>query len=106
MQQIDFAVATYYLSGPMSGIHNDNRAAFIALEKKILEQFPGATVLSPARHPRGLAYEQYMAYAKLDVEHCDILVQMDGWELSNGSQTERAVAVNLGKRITRAAHFL
>lgn len=86
-----------YISGPMTGIENYNRPAFnlAALELHNM----GAVVINPHRHPLGLEYEQYMAYAMLDVEHCDCVVCLAGYSKSPGAVREIAKAMELGKEI-------
>ncbi len=86
-----------YLSGPMTGIEECNRPAFNLKAVELRKQ--GAIVLNPARHPLGLDYEEYMRLAILDVELCDIVVCLPGWENSPGAIREIRKAKQLGKMV-------
>lgn len=76
-----------YISGPMTGIEDHNFPAFFAVEES-LQKSNLYTVLNPARHPPGLAYEQYMAIDMAMVGVADCLCLLPGWENSKGSVRE------------------
>lgn len=80
-----------YISGPMSGIPDANRAAFNAAEKYLADEF-GCKILNPARHEDGLNYAQYMELAMLDVSCCTKVVTLPGVQNSMGACFEIFVA--------------
>lgn len=87
-----------YLSGPMSGFENHNRNAFLAAEKILSERF-GCRVLNPARQIDGMPYCYYIASALHDIRHADIVVLLDGFEASTGSNIEIECAIRDQKNI-------
>lgn len=91
-----------FLSGPITGIPNYNREAFLDAEIRLSSE--GYTVLNPANqtpmvNPEALSHADYMhiCYAEIDV--CDAVYFLDGWEMSKGSQLERKYAQMNGKKI-------
>ena len=80
-----------YISGPMTGIADANRAAFDAAEKFLREKY-GCGVLNPARMPDGLQYRQYMAHAMQLLAHATVMVLLPGWERSRGAFIEVMIA--------------
>ena len=86
-----------YISGPMTGIEDFNRPAFDEKEFELKEH--GYTVINPARHPDGLSWQQYMQYAKLDVQNCDVVYQLPGWDKSRGAKLEYEWANEQGKKV-------
>lgn len=86
-----------YISGPMSGIKDANRAAFNACEAFLKSEF-GCSVLNPARHPDGKSYAEYMELAMRDLQACSAVVTLPGVENSFGACFECFVAgEKLGK---------
>lgn len=82
-----------YISGPMSGIKNENKEAFNDMEKLLKELF-GCTVLNPARHPIGLGYHKYMKYAKIDIENSHVIVLLKKFGRSPGAIREIQWAID------------
>jgi len=80
-----------YISGPMSGLPDFNKPKFREIEHA-LQHLYGCIVLSPARHPDGLAHSQYMEYARLDVQHSTAVLFLDGHEDSIGANIEMILA--------------
>ena len=95
----------FYISGPMSGIANENKEAFNAMEKQIKEKFPKAVVLNPARHPAGLKYETYIEYAMIDIADSDLLVLLPGWKNSGGACREYIAARDQDKDFVNKDFF-
>ncbi len=89
---------TIYISGPMTGIEDLNRAAFERAEKKIQEM--GHIALNPHRFPELETYEDYLL---LDIEMiamaADAVALLPGWEKSHGAKKELAAAISLGLEI-------
>lgn len=79
----------------MTGKHDYNRTEF-NLKEKYLE-WKGHLVLNPARHPLGLDRNYYMAHAFLDINYCDAVYFLDGWEDSQGARAEKEYAEEHGK---------
>jgi hypothetical protein len=86
-----------YISGPMTGLPQYNRPAFNLAAVSIRKS--GSIPINPARHPLGLDYEEYMSYSMLDVEHCDCVALLPGWETSLGALREVAYAAKLEKPV-------
>ncbi len=86
-----------FISGPMSGIEDFNHPAFFEAEKMLKED--GFTVLNPARLPLGLTDEAYMDIGLAMVRASDFVFSLRGYEQSDGSLAERALAIRLGKMI-------
>ena len=79
-----------YVSGPMSGLPNENREAFFKAEQFLNAH--GFVVLNPAVNPAGLTYQQYMTidFAMLSV--CNAIYMLTGHESSPGAKAELAYA--------------
>lgn len=84
-----------YIAGKMTGLPDYNRTEF-NLKEKYLE-WKGHIVLNPARHPLGLDREYYMSHAYIDIDHCDAVYFLDGWERSEGARMEKEYAQNHDK---------
>ena len=93
-----------YISGPMQGIEDFNYPAFNQAERELKEA--GFVVINPTRHPEGLEYEQYMQYAMLDVEICDIVMLLPNWTGSPGAKREAKKAYSLDKSVFTVDAFL
>lgn len=80
-----------YISGPMSGMPNANREAFMAAER-FLMQTCGCRVLNPTYMPDGLSYRDYMAHALQLMQHATKMALLPGWSNSTGVAIELAIA--------------
>lgn len=89
-----------YISGPMSGKPNENRPLFDHVADRL--EIAGYTVLNPARHPDGLEHAEYMALARVDVKHADIVATLPGWKKSKGASQERLWAIEHKKELAEA----
>lgn len=83
-----------YLSGPMSGIEDNNRPAFFAAEG-ILQTFQWV-VLNPARWSDEGPYATLLRRDLEAVLRVDAIAVLPGWENSRGATLEVAVAVTIG----------
>lgn len=97
-------MAIVFISGPMTGIPDYNRAQFNQAEQTLTTQ--GHIVLNPAWHPDGLTHDQYlhMCYAEIDV--ADVVVQLPGWSRSKGASREFYYAQATGKKAVPIAEFM
>lgn len=87
-----------YISGPMTSYPDLNYPAFNAMEAFLKENFH-CRVFNPARHPVGLTFEQYMEMDLRDLELCDTIVMLDGWQSSKGANIERRRARELNLKV-------
>ena len=109
---IDIKGKRIYLSGPMTGIEDYNRAAFDATEVALLGA--GADeVYDPAEHIdeyASLSHERCMARSLrellaerawvVEIEpYYDMLVSLPGWRFSAGARVEREVATAIGMEV-------
>jgi hypothetical protein len=84
-----------YIAGPMTGMPNWNRDAFLMAELRFTHM--NHTVLNPCNNiplhePEAISHDSYMkiAYAMLDA--CDTVYFLKGWENSKGAQLEHQYA--------------
>lgn len=85
-----------FISGPITGKPNYNRAAFILAEAGLSEQ--GHTVLSPANiiplyNPEEITQKQYLNICFSMIDACDTVYFLKGWEHSKGSRAELDYAI-------------
>lgn len=84
-----------FISGPMSGKPNDNRAAFYKAQEELEKK--GYSVWNPA----WLAYPSDTEFSKdaihaIDNEalrHCDAIYMLKGWQYSEGARNEYKIAI-------------
>lgn|SRR5512147_942040 len=81
---------TAYISGPMTGIKQNNIPAFVKAKEELIAL--GHRVKSPS----DVTYkENYYEYMKADIKlllDCDFIVMLDGWEKSRGACMEKQIA--------------
>ena len=109
---IDITDRKIYLSGPMRGIEDYNRAAFDGAELDLLGA--GADeVYDPAEHIdeyAQLSHEQCMALSLRELiaerpwveeiePYYDMLVSLPGWQYSACARIEREVAMAIGMEV-------
>lgn len=90
-----------YISGPITG-HDDYMKTFQAAEDRLREE--GHEVLNPARSINDLmqsigwepSYNAILAMDLCMMRDCDAIYMLKGYESSNGTRTERAMAVKYG----------
>ena len=103
-----------YLSGPMSGIADNNFPAFHERAAHLRAQ--GFDVVSPAEIPEaGGTWELCLRADIRELCTCDAIALMPGWEGSKGANLELHIAHRLGMQvmnknftldISRARHYL
>lgn len=106
----DFTGKSVFLSGPMTGRRDWNRAAFAQAESRLME-LGAAAVFNPAKDaphgPTDLPHSHYMLdtlhrltqHGKVDGcnrPRFDVLVALPGWSQSAGARIEVDVAFSCG----------
>ena len=92
-----------YISGPMTGLPDYNRAAFEAKHSELRKE--GARVLNPAHIAGSPAWtwQDWMREAlKLQLK-ADVVHMLPGWRKSRGARIERRLALILGQRVEGAS---
>ena len=78
-----------YVSGPVSGVGGDNRAAFDAARRALLEAYPRAAVEVPHDHvPEGTPWASAMRLCLSRLALADMAVRLPGSSSSLGSALE------------------
>ena len=93
---------TVYISGPMTGLPDYNRAAFKAKHSELRKA--GATVLNPADIAGSPAWtwSDWMHEALKLQPKADVVHMLPGWRKSRGARIERRLALILGQRVEGA----
>ena len=93
-----------YISGPMTGLSEYNKPAFMNAERRIRKA--GHEPVNPAAlpHDHGHTWEEYMREDIKALMYCDAILLLDGWEKSKGAVIEFTLAAHVGiKEITWAS---
>jgi len=85
---------TLYISGPMTGLPNYNRAAFYRAEDALVAR--GYDVWSPAWLPLGRDWDWYMCKCLDVLPTCDGVAVLPGWCQSRGATIEVDRARGIG----------
>ena len=100
-----------YLSGPMTGLPEYNKHAFMGCAQAL--RAVGYEVVNPAENTvdtAGLSeQEAWQAYMRIDIKQlldCDGIVMMPGWPESKGATLERAIAQGLGLSVNALAEAI
>ncbi len=84
-----------YIAGPMSGLPGENFPAFNALAAQLRQR--GHTVINPAELlPVGTPRAQCMKVDLPLLVHCEAIVLLPGWEVSDGATHEFKTALMCG----------
>ncbi|MBJ9598068.1 DUF4406 domain-containing protein [Citrobacter werkmanii] len=86
-----------YIAGPMSGLVEFNRPAFMFTAAKLTGR--GNTVLNPATLPDGLSQAEYMDICLAMLRCAEVIYLLRGWEASPGARVEKALAEKLDMQI-------
>ena len=97
---------TIYLSGPMTGYHNYNFAAFNRVAN-FLRSY-GYPVVNPADHgsSKPVVWRNCIKRALIAMMDCEIVILLPGWAYSKGAQLESQVAEGLGIAVHSLEAFL
>lgn len=97
-----------YVSGPMTGMKDNNVHAFNAAAKKLRKR--GYLVVNPAELDGVEACMTWEACLRRDlrflVQSCDKIALLPGWKKSRGANLEVDVAKRLGFEIHSVTYFL
>lgn len=103
------AGATVYLSGPISGMSGREEAVFTEADEELTRRY-SCFVINPIYACNYIGFQRpeadYMLLSAASVKIADVIVLMPGWEISAGSQTEKALAEKLGKQIFTLSEVL
>ena len=89
--------AVIYISGPMTGYEDFNRASFNDAAKTLTGN--GFNVLNPATLPNGLTEVQYMSICQPMVMASHCIYMLTGWSNSPGAKAELALAEKLKLKV-------
>ena len=88
----------WYLSGPMTGLPDNNKTAFMEAAKKFRDH--GLYVINPAElHPPGSEWFCAMRKDLRFLSDCYGIILLDGWEKSNGARGELLEALVLKLKV-------
>lgn len=91
-----------YITGPMTGVPNFNRVAFLKAEALLTNL--GYQVVNPARLDGGDTTQSWLYYILRDLyflSQCDAIYQLPNWKKSTGAMVEFLVAQKLGLKILK-----
>lgn len=99
-------MTVYYISGPMRGKKDYNRKQFFSVEAALKDNNPlGTNIINPARNFGGrvdLTPSEYMELDLAQVLDADVIVQLPGWQQSEGAVREAQLGVWTGKKFLEA----
>ena len=95
-----------YLSGPMSGLPDNNYPAFNAEASRL--RALGYTVENPAENDNGIAdtWSDFMRLGIVQLVQCDVIALLPGWRDSRGAHMEREIALRLRMRVQMASEVM
>jgi len=92
-----------YLAGPMTGIVEMNYPRFFQVEELLVGM--GVEVMNPARNV-GPEYSDFMEQGLMQLEECECVVLLEGWEASSGALVEVERASELGISVFTLDEFI
>ena len=88
-----------YISGPMTGIPNNNREAFLECEKRLIDDgFNPENIVNPAKLDEDDVRKSWEDYLRRDLKillDCQAIILLDGWHRSHGALLEFQLASRL-----------
>lgn len=90
---------TIYISGPMTGIPDENRPAFNEVAQAL--RAAGHDVFNPAENglPATATWAQHMRADIAALMDCDSILLLAGWQYSKGATLELVIALDLGMTV-------
>ena len=100
---------TIYLSGPITGMPNNNYRAFAMLQEQI--EALGHKVINPhelfeAVDTTGFEWEDYMRGCIIGMMQADLVITLSDWDKSKGARIEVDLARNLSMPVEHYVNFL
>lgn len=88
---------TIYIIGPVSGIEDDNRAAFQAMREKLESNLPDCAVLIPHDCvPAGTGWKSAMRRSIREMMRADCVAALADWSRSKGASCEHGICQQIG----------
>lgn len=81
-----------YVSGPMTGYEDLNFPAFFQAEKDLLEQFPDAEIVNPAKFGPEGTWTDCLKRDLAELLPCTHVALLPDWDKSRGANLEHHVA--------------
>ena len=93
-----------FISGPMGGYPDNNKAAFYQAEDELRSLYPHDEIINPARLvlSEEAQWEQWMRESFKLLLACDAIVLLPGWEESRGAMAEAQMGKLLGMPLWEA----
>ena len=88
-----------YIAGPMTGLENYNRPAFLKATRDLEGMHPDAAIVNPATNYGGnqrLEHAEYMRYSIHQLLLVTHVYMLTGWMESAGALCENQIATSLG----------
>lgn len=97
---------TIYISGPMTGIPDENRPAFNEVAQAL--RTAGHDVFNPAENglPATATWAQHMRADITALMDCDSILLLPGWQYSKGATLELVIALDLGMTVHHEVEHL
>jgi len=89
-----------YISGPITGMPNNNVEAFATRAKLLREQ--GYYVVNPHELTEDQSGHDWTYYMRVDIIElckCEMINMLPGWQKSRGANIEYGMALQLGLRV-------
>jgi len=87
-----------YISGPMSGLPDNNREAFASASAMLRADPQFTEIINPAEldHAPGATWAECMRRDIAELVKCDMIYMISGWQKSKGALLERELSFILG----------
>ncbi len=92
-----------FISGPMSGFPDYNRAEFNRIANLLKRLHPDWIILNPAILPDGLGHGEYLTICSSMISIAEYIIALPGWRASKGACYEKELAQKENKPWIQAA---